>query len=106
MALNILKQVRIGSMDYKVELTDETIIVDHRECFGNINYYDKTIEINTTSQDIQGQELTLLHEIFHGVVYERNFKYNVNDDESITEELARGLHQLIKDNPKLFEVKE
>jgi len=104
MALNILKSVRIGSMDYKVELTGEVILVDHKECFGSIDYNNKVISINSKIQGIQNQEVTLLHEIFHAITNERTFSYENNSDETITEELARGLHQLIKDNPKLFEL--
>ena len=106
MALNILKSVRIGSMDYKVELTDEVILVEHKECFGSADFNNKVIKINTELHHTQGQEETLLHEIFHAITHERNFSYDKNDDETITEELARGLHQLIKDNPKLFELSD
>jgi len=102
--LNILKSVRIGSMDYKVLLNDKLILEDGKECFGAINFRKKEIKINNELQDIQGQEETFLHEILHGICEERNFIYEKNDDETITEELARGLHQLIKDNPKLFEL--
>ena len=102
--MNIVNKVRIGSIDYTVNKTTEIILVDHKECFGSIDYNKKLILINSELQDIQGQEETLLHEIVHGIVYERNFSYEKNDDETITDELARGLHQLIRDNPKLFEI--
>ena len=100
--MNIPSKVRVGSMDYTVELTEDIILVDHKECFGDVNLIKKVIRINKNNQDIQGMQETLLHEIFHGIVYERNFTYDKNDDETITEELARGLHQIIKDNPNMF----
>lgn len=89
-------------MDYTVKRVDEVIIVDHKECFGSIDYNKKIIRIANNIQDLQGEEETFLHEILHGIVFERNFTYEKNDDETITEELARGLHQVIKDNPGIF----
>lgn len=100
--MNILEKIRIGSMDYTVELTEDIILVDHKECCGDIDLLKKVIRINKNIQDIQGMQETLLHEIFHGIVFERNFTYEKNDEETITEELARGLHQVIRDNPDLF----
>lgn len=97
----IPESVRIGSMDYKIIITDEVLIVNHEECSGLINYVEHLIKISN-NQDVQGFEATLLHEVMHGITHERNFIYDKNDDESITEELARGLHQLIKDNPNMF----
>ena len=100
--MNIPDKVRIGSMDYIVKKVDEVIIVDHKECFGSIEYNKKIIKIGNDIQDKQSEEVTLLHEIFHGIVFERNFSYEKNDDETITEELARGMHQVIKDNIGMF----
>lgn len=100
--MRIPDKVRIGSMDYKVERTDDVILVDHKECYGNIDFNKKVIRIQSNVQDSQGEKETLLHEILHGIVYERNFSYDKNDDETITEELARGLHQVIRDNPNIF----
>lgn len=100
--LNIPGKVRIGSMDYTVELTKNVILVDHKECCGDVDLLKKVIRINVDNQNKQEMEATLLHEIFHGIVFERNFAYEKNNDETITEELARGFHQIIKDNPDIF----
>lgn len=101
--MEIPSKVRIGSIDYTVQYTDNTICVDHKECYADINYNEKIIRLGKNLQDKQGEEVTLLHEILHGIVYERNFSYENNTDEDITEELARGLHQIIRDNPELFQ---
>lgn len=103
MGMKILDKVRIGSVDYEIKHTNDIIIVDHKECYGDINYNKKIIRIGNNITSLQGEEETLLHEILHGIVYERNFTYDKNDDETITEELARGLHQVIRDNPGIFE---
>ena len=98
----IPESVRIGSMDYKVIITDEILLVNHEECYGKIEYGNHAIKIKKDFQDVQGMESTLLHEIMHGITHERNFVYDRNDDETITQQLAKGLHQLIKDNPNMF----
>lgn len=100
--MNIPDKVRIGSIDYEVKHTNDVIIVDHKECYGDINYDKKVIRIGNNIQSHQGEEETFLHELVHGIVYERDFSYDKNDNETITEELARGLHQVIRDNPEIF----
>ena len=98
----IPESVRIGSIDYKVIFTDEILAVGGHMVYGLIEYDKHNIKIKNGITDSQGIESTLLHEIMHGITHERNFTYDKNDDEGITEELARGLHQLIKDNPDMF----
>ena len=100
--MKIPSSVRIGSVDYKIIMTDEILLVNDLSCCGKINYNQHEIKVKNDMQDVQGMEITLLHEIFHAITNERNFTYVKNDDETITEELARGLHQLIRDNPNMF----
>lgn len=100
--MNIPDKVRIGSMDYQIQFVDGPIIVNSHTCYGDIDYNKHVIRILKDCEDTQGKERTLLHEIVHGIRYERNFDYENNDDETITEEIARGLHQVIRDNPELF----
>lgn len=97
--MNIPKIVRIGSMDYSVKMTDETIVLDRRECKGMIDYEFHEIKISNVAQDRQGQEQTFLHELLHGIVRERNLDLQNTDDEIIIDEIAVGLHQVIRDNP-------
>jgi hypothetical protein len=99
--LNIPDKVRIDSNDYAVKLTDETLIVDHEECTGMIDYQIHEIKIKKGIQDKQGEEVTFLHEVVHGIVHERNFTLEGDDNELKVEELARGLHQFIRDNPNI-----
>jgi hypothetical protein len=101
--MNIPEKVRIGSMDYSVIFTDETLIVNGRECKGMITYEKHEIKIKNGISDKQGEEETFLHEVVHGIVYERNFNLNaVDEDELKVDEIARGLHQFIRDNPNIF----
>lgn len=100
--MNIHEKVRIGSMDYAVKLTGETIVLNAQECKGMIDYEFHEIKISNVVQDKQGQEQTFLHEVLHGIVRERNLDLQNTDDEIIIDEIAVGLHQVIRDNPKIF----
>lgn len=97
----IPEKVRIGSCDYKVKISDELIVLDTRQCKASIDYEFHTINIDYTIQDIQGQEQSFLHELVHGIVHSRSLDLGENE-EKIVDEIAIGLHQVIKDNPSIF----
>lgn len=103
--MNIPKSVRIDSVDYEVILDNTTLIIDRAECKGTINLDYKTIRINNEVQSEQGQEKTLLHEIIHGIIYERDLDLRTADEEAIVDTIAKGLHQVIRDNPDIFKKK-
>lgn len=100
--MNIPECVRIGSNYYEVELTDEPLILDNIVCRGLIEHYNHVISISTNFGDIQQQEQTFLHEIVHGIVNERSINLKEDDEEFIVDEIAKGLHQVILDNPHMF----
>ncbi|MEG1256893.1 hypothetical protein [Clostridium sp.] len=100
--MQIPNKVRIGSMDYIVELTDKTLYIENTICYGTIDYEKHLIEINSEYKDEQGQEQIFLHELVHGIVKERNLDLKNSDEETITDEIAMGLHQVIKDNLAIF----
>jgi Zn-dependent peptidase ImmA (M78 family) len=100
--VNIPEKIRIGSSDYSVLLTDENLVCNGQESYGWINYNYHLIKINKNIQDKQGQEKTLLHELIHGIVRERSLDVANSNEEIIVEEIAMGLHQVIRDNPNMF----
>lgn len=100
--MNIPKKIRIGSVDYEVVLTDENLVLNGREVYAWIDYNYHLIKINRNLQDKQGQEQTFLHELMHGIVKERSLEIGNCDEETLVEELAIGLHQVIRDNPGIF----
>lgn len=100
--MNIPELVRIGSMDYTVILSEKIILKESKQCYGHINFENHLIKIDKTLQDPQGQEQTFLHELVHGIIKERNLDLFNSDEETIVDELASGLHQVIRDNPKIF----
>lgn len=98
--MNIPKIIRIGSCDYNVEFTDKDLVANYKEVYGRINYDNHSIEINSVLGDKQQQELTFLHEVFHAITRDRGLEFE--DEELIVEELAKGLHQVIRDNQEMF----
>ena len=104
--MNIPSAVRIDSMDYKVCISDKVLLCDVQRAYGHIDYERHIIEIDETLQDKQGQEQTFLHELVHGIISERNLDLEKADEETIVDEIAKGLHQVIRDNPGIFKVNE
>lgn len=98
----IPESIRVGSCFYNVELTDEPILLGNQLCYGLCDTEKHEITVNTNLQDIQGQEKTFLHELFHAMVNERSLDLENSDTETIVDELAIALHQVILDNPEIF----
>lgn len=95
--MNIPNKIRVGSIDYDVELTDEILVLDSQQSLGIIDYDNTKIKIAQNIQSQQKQEQTFLHELVHAIT--REFKIDFSEDEEvIVDKLAYGLHQLIRDN--------
>jgi hypothetical protein len=99
--LQIPKTVRIGSLDYDIVQVNHCLCVNQKESKGVITYSQQLIELRNNCQATQSMEQTLLHEIVHAMARDRGLDWGDND-ELYTEELAKALHQLIRDNPDLF----
>lgn len=100
----IPKKIRIGSCNYDVKFTNNNLVANGKECYATINYNNHLIEIKNDIGDKQSNEISFLHEVFHGMVHERNIA--LDNEELVVEELARCMHQVIKDNPNIFKVGE
>lgn len=98
--MNIPEKIRIGSCDYSVVFTEKNLVANGRECLATIEYNNHLITINTKIGDRQSNEISFLHELIHGITRERNI--NIADEELVVEEIARGLHQVIRDNSGIF----
>ena len=95
--MNIPSKVRVGSVDYDVKLTDETLVLNAQQSLGIIDYDNNKIKIANNIQSNQRQEQTFLHELVHAIT--REFKIDFTEDEEvIVDKLAYGLHQVIRDN--------
>lgn len=100
--MKIPDKVRIGSMDYKIEQTEDVIVLNGQECTGIIEYDKHLIRLNSNIQDKQGIEQTLLHEIVHGIIDDRKIELVPEHMEQIVDDISCGLHQVIRDNPDIF----
>lgn len=100
--MNIPNKVRIGSMDYTVKLGGNVLLKGNTQCYGHIDFDNHIIELDNTLQDAQGLEQTFLHEVVHGIIRERSLNLETSDEEGIVDEIASGLHQVIRDNPEIF----
>lgn len=99
--MNIPETVRIGSIDYKIELTKAPIVLDYKQCNGIIDYTQSKIILDSNTLEQQQLELTLLHEIVHGMLHDRGLEEQSN--EPLVDAIAYALHQLIRDNSAIFE---
>lgn len=99
--MKIPSKVRVGSIDYTINSKDERQILNTRQCYGVIDYEYHTIELDSGIQDGQGLERTFLHELVHAIVKEHKIDLEDNFEE-VTDKLAYGLHQVIRDNPSIF----
>lgn len=97
--MDIKSNIKIGSMVYRIEITNEPILMNCQECKGIIEYDDLVIRISDKIAS-QRQEETFIHEVLHGIIRERNL--NLEDEEIIVEELSKGLYQVIRDNKGIF----
>lgn len=100
--MKIPEIIRIGSCDYSVEFTSSPIVVDRKECNAAIHYDTHHIEIRNTETDFQSNEISFLHEVVHGIMHERNLELPEDEREMFVEGMARGLHQIIRDNQGIF----
>lgn len=101
--MNIPETVRIHGIDYSI--TKENIITsDGKELYGEIRYDKASIGLSKSAcQDKQIMEVTLIHEILHGIRQASGME--IGDEEEIVDMFARGIYQVIKDNASLFEIR-
>lgn len=95
--MDIPNKARVGSLDYDIELTDETLVLNAQQCLGMIDYDNLKIKIAKNIQSKQKQEQTFLHELAHAIVKEYKIDFT-EDEEIIVDKFAVGLHQVIRDN--------
>ena len=101
----MIDKVRIDALTYKVSETKDHIIIDNKECRGKIEYDSTEIVISdredTCSNDRKAA--VLMHEIVHGIIYERGLMSKIEDRELVCDEFSSAFIGLIRDNPKLID---
>ena len=99
--MTIPKRVRIGGIDYTIKHVPRLVSADGDLCNGLFDSNRSVIELNSENELSQGRiEQVLIHEILHGIVFTTGL--NLEDEEITVNVLAKGLYQVIKDNPQLF----
>ena len=95
--MEIPRSIRIDTVDYTVE-KKERLIVGGKSAQGCITYSKHLIEVEPDIQDEQGMVQTLWHEILHGIMEERALDFKESSEETLINELSKGIYQVIKDN--------
>ena len=92
--------VRIGGVDYSI-IHVPNLRDGSRLLYGEIS--DQDCEIHLSATDGMGHErkcITLIHEILHGIA--NHAELEIADEERVITVLARGVYQVLKDNPAMF----
>lgn len=98
--MTIPNKVRIGNIDYSVEKVNHQLALNYKEVGGIIDFQDCSIKIRTDC-DVQHQEQVFLHELVHGIFYDKKIEVG-EDEEKVVDSIAMALHQIIRDNPEIF----
>lgn len=92
--------IKIGCYDYRIEYTDQPLILDGEEKAAIINHGQLNISIST-KVDQQRQELNFWHEVVHGIIHYRNIDPKSVSEEVLVQEMALGLYLLCQQNGPL-----
>lgn len=95
--MNIPDKVKIGYKDYEVKKIAGKVMDNDTVCYGVIHYNDGLIQISTIYSDDQ-QKCAFVHEALHGI----DDIFDIGLEERQVQQLAKGLYQVIKDNPDIF----
>lgn len=91
--------LKIGGLTYDLQLLDSPPKLNGAEVLGMINYDRQEIYVSN-EQHVETKLVTILHEILHGIVHDRNLPVGGNE-ENIVDGLSRGIYQILVDNPKM-----
>ncbi len=95
-------KIEIDGCNFEVMYTKEPIIVDNKTCYGRIDYDSATILIDDDVADYT-KNVSLLHEIVHGILDARGF-YEESADEDFVEQFARCLYSTLLHSPDLLKL--
>jgi hypothetical protein len=92
--------VRIGPIDYEMELIEELQTEDGESADGWICYADGAIRLDAALHP-QLRRVTLWHEILHAILTQTGRQRH---NEGELDALAHGIVQVLRDNPDLGEL--
>lgn len=97
----MLENVIIDAVTYRIKETADIIVLDGQECGAIVEYGKALITIRNDESLGEGAKAkTLMHEIVHAILHERGME-KAADDETLVNELAAGIVNLIRCNPQL-----
>lgn len=96
--MKIPEKINISGIEYEVIKTEGPLVVDGDQVYGMIDYNNRKIKLDTNIQDEQGVKSTFIHEVLHGIVFDRQIDWKNDGEETIIEQLSRGLYSILKDN--------
>lgn len=99
--MNITEKVKIGGYVYDVKRPDAPFPSASCDavCDGEHNFPGQLIKVAFAGTKIY-QDTVFLHEICHAII--AVYCAEVNDEEKFVEQFAKGLYQVITDNPEIF----
>ena len=89
--------IKINWRIYKI--IKKEIIKGGDDYIGNVFQNLGEIEIKQ-NQEYYSERITMLHEIFHSILYFAGNK--LKEDEDFIEMLANGIYQVLKENPEVM----
>ena len=95
-------KIEIDGCNYNVLYSKEPIIVGSRTCYGSIDYDTSIISIDANVSEYT-KNVSLLHEIVHGILDSRGF-HEESADEDFVEQVARCLYSTLLHSPDLLKL--
>lgn len=95
-------RVEIDGCNFEVIYCKEPIIVDSRTCYGSIDYDTSIISIDANVSEYT-KNVSLLHEIVHGILDSRGF-HEESSDEELVEQVARCLYSTLLHSSDLLKL--
>lgn len=95
-------KIEIDGCNFEVMYSKEPIIVDNKTCYGSIDYDASTISIDNNVSEYT-KNVSLLHEIVHGILDSRGF-HEESSDEELVEQTARCLYATLLHSPDLIKL--
>lgn len=95
-------KVEIDGCNFEVIYCKEPIVVDGKACYGSIDYDSSTISIDNNVSEYT-RNVSLLHEIVHGILDSRGF-HEESSDEDFVEQVARCLYSTLLHSPDLVKL--
>lgn len=102
--MNIPFKIKVGGKIYDIYKSNIPVVLNNQECGGIIDTEECQITINI-KRNHQAAETHFLHECIHAICRDRGLD-EIDEDENAVDNLARGLHAFIYDNPEIFNKSE